>query len=136
MKKQREFSCEEDRIAADAVDVAYQVHNALGPGLLESAYSQLFCHWLRKRGYQVETEVSVPIEVDGLRIATGFRADVIINGILIIELKSVRAIEDVFLKQLLTYVRLSGMRLGLLINFGAASLDGQIKRVANGLPEV
>jgi GxxExxY protein len=74
--------------------------------------------------------------VDGLRIATGFRADVIINGILIIELKSVRAIEDVFLKQLLTYVRLSGMRLGLLINFGAASLDGQIKRVANGLPEV
>jgi GxxExxY protein len=133
--KKREFSIPENRIAADVVDIAYRIHSEVGPGLLESAYLQVFCFLLRKMGYKVDTEVSVPVEFEGLRIATGFRADIIVNDIVIIELKSVKAIEDVFLKQLLTYVRLSGKRLGILINFGAVSLDGQIRRVAVGLPE-
>lgn len=131
----REFSVEEDRIAAAIVEIAYRIHSKLGPGLLETAYQQVFCHLLREKGLEIETEVSVPVEFEGLRIATGFRADIIVNGLVIVELKSVRAIEDVFLKQLLTYVRLANKRLGLLINFGAASMKGQIKRVANGLPE-
>ncbi|MCA8937990.1 MAG: GxxExxY protein [Planctomycetes bacterium] len=133
--EERVFHCEEDRIAADVVEVAYRVHNELGPGLLESAYSQVLCYLLRQKGYDVETEVSVPIQFDGLRIATGYRADVIVNGLVILELKAVKDIEDLFLRQLLTYVRLAGKRLGLLVNFGAASMNKQIRRVANGLPE-
>lgn len=132
----REFHCEEDRIAADVVNIAYRIHSELGPGLLESAYLNVFCYLLRQQGYDVKTEVSMPIEFEGLRIATGFRADMVINDLVIIELKSVRGTEDVFLKQLLTYVRLSGKRLGLLINFGATSMKDQIKRVANGLSEL
>lgn len=131
----REPRTPEDRIAADAVEIAYEIHTDIGGALLESAYQTIFCHKLRQRGYKVETEVSVPIEYDGLKIATGFRADVVVDGLVIIELKSVRAIEPVFLKQLLTYIRLAKKRLGLLINFGAASMNGQIRRVVNGLPE-
>jgi GxxExxY protein len=131
----RTHHCEEDRIAADVVSIAYRIHTELGTGLLESAYCHVSCHLLRKMGHRVETEKSIPIEFDGLRIATAFRADVVINNLVIVELKAVKGIEDLFLRQLLTYVRLSGMRLGMLVNFGAASMDGQIKRVANGLPE-
>lgn len=131
----REFHCEEDRIAADVVKIAYRIHSEIGPGLLESAYMKVFCYLLRQQGYDVKTEVSKSIEFEGLRIATGFRADMVVNNLVIIELKSVRGTEDVFLKQLLTYVRLSGKRLGLLINFGAKSMKDQIKRVANQLPE-
>lgn len=98
----RNFKVLENRIAADAVAVAYRIHSEIGPGLLESAYAQLFCYLLRQMGHKVETEVPVPIEFEGLRIATGFRADVIIDDVVIVELKSVRATEDVFLKQLLT----------------------------------
>ena len=133
--KTREFQCEEDRIAADAVEAAYRIHTELGPGLLESAYAQVFCYALLKKGYKVQTEVSVPIEYDGLKIGTAFRADVVVNDLVIIELKAVKEIENLFLRQLLTYVRLAGKRLGLLINFGAESMNQQIKRVANGLPE-
>jgi GxxExxY protein len=133
--EKRKFREPENRISADVLDIAYRIHSGMGPGLLESAYLKVFAHMLRKLGYRVETEVSVPIEFEGLKIATGFRADMIIDDLVIIELKSVKAIEDVFLKQLLTYVRLSGKRLGILINFGAASLKGQVKRVAVGLPE-
>lgn len=133
--KKREFRLPENQISADVLEVAYRIHTEVGPGLLEGAYLQSFCYLLRKKGRKVETEVSVPIEFDGLKVATGFRADVVVDDLVIVELKSVKAIEDVFLKQLLTYVRLCAKRLGILINFGAESLDGQIRRVAVGLPE-
>lgn len=133
--ERREFRVPENRISADVLEIAYRIHSEIGPGLLESAYLKALCFLLTKKGYKVETEVSVPVAFEGLRIATGFRADLIIDDLVIVELKSVKAIEDVFLKQLLTYVHLSGKRLGLLINFGAASLKNQIKRVAAGLPE-
>jgi len=133
--KKRQSNTPEDRIAADAVAIAYQIHTALGGALLEGAYQVIFCHMLRKRGYKVETEVSVPIEFDGLKIGAGFRADIVVDDLVIIELKSVAAIQPVFLKQLLTYLRLAKKRLGLLINFGAASMKDQIKRVVNGLPD-
>ena len=132
---ERQFKCPEDRIAADVVETAYRIHSELGPGLLESAYQRVLVYLLQKRGYSVETEVSVPVVFDGLRIATGFRADLIVDGLVIIELKSVKQIERVHLKQLLTYVRLANKRLGLLINFGAAELKDQIRRVVCGLPE-
>lgn len=131
----RQFHCEEDRIAADVVNIAYRVHTDLGPGLLESAYSQVFCHLLRKAGYKVETEKSVPIKYDGLLIGTAFKADVVINDLVIVELKAVQALEPVFFRQLLMYIRLAEKRLGLLVNFGAESMENQVKRVANGLPE-
>ena len=135
MNSKREHELPEDRIAADVVQIAYDIHTKAGSGLLESAYQTIYCFLLRKKGHKVETEVSVPIEFDGLRIATGFRADIVIDELVIVELKSVKAIEPVFLKQLLTYIRLADKRLGLLINFGAACMDGQIRRVVNGLPE-
>ena len=131
----KQFHCEEDRIAADVVKIAYRVHTDLGPGLLESACSQVFCHLLRKAGYKVETEKAVPISYDGLLIGTAFKADVVINELVIVELKAVQALEPVFFRQLLTYIRLADKRLGLLVNFGAESMQEQIKRVANGLPE-
>jgi len=120
-----------ERIAKDVVDAAFQLHKALGPGLLESVYCVLLEHKLRERGYRVEREKDVPIEFEGKRFEVGFRADLIINGCFIVELKSVEKLAPVHGKQLLTYLKLCNMRLGLLINFGEELLKTGIKRVAN-----
>lgn len=120
-----------DAIAKDVVDVAYKLHVSLGPGLLESVYSLLMEWKLRERGYRVEREKPIPIEFEGYRFDFGFRADLIVNNCLIIELKSVEKTLPVHAKQLLTYLRVSQIRLGLLINFGAALLKDGIQRIAN-----
>jgi GxxExxY protein len=125
----------ENEIAAVVVDTAYHIHVKLGPGLLESVYREVLAHELRKRGLHVETEVGVPVEWDGIRLDIGFRADVIVEHKVVLELKSVEAVAPVHKKQLLTYLRLSGCRLGLLINFGAALLKEGVSRVVNGLSE-
>jgi GxxExxY protein len=130
----REFKEPENRISADVSEVAYRIHRDLGPGLLESAYQQVFCYLLRQRGYTVKTEVSVPIQYDGLLISTAFRIDVLIDDLVVIELKSLPELQNLHFKQLLTYVRLSGKRLGMLVNFGAETMENQVRRVANGLP--
>ena len=124
---------EEDILAKQVLDEAFRLHTELGPGLLESVYEQVLAARLRKAGLQVETQKTIPIVVDDLTIPDAFRADLVVGGKLIVELKSVEEMKPVFAKQLLTYLRLSGLKLGLLLNFGAPSLKNGIERVANNL---
>ena len=120
-----------EQIAKDVVDASMKLHMALGPGLLESVYTVILQKKLQERGYQVEREVPIPVEFEGLQFELGFRADLIINGCFIVELKSVENLAPVHAKQLLTYLKLINFRLGLLINFGEAMLKDGIKRIAN-----
>ena len=124
---------DEDVLAKYVLDESFRLHTELGPGLLESVYEQVLAARLRKAGLQVETQKSIPIIVDDLTIPEAFRADLVVGGKLIVELKSVEEMKPVFAKQLLTYLRLSGLKLGLLLNFGAPSLKNGIERVANNL---
>ena len=123
----------EDVLAKRVLDEAFRLHTELGPGLLESVYEQVLAARLGKAGLQVETQKTIPIVVDDLTIPDAFRADLVVGGKLIVELKSVEEMKPVFAQQLLTYLRLSGLKLGLLLNFGAPSLKNGIERVANNL---
>ena len=120
-----------EQIAKDVVDASMKPHMALGPGLLESVYAVILQKKLQERGYQVEREVPIPVDFEGLEFEIGFRADLIINSCFIVELKSVEKLAPVHAKQLLTYLKLTDFRLGLLINFGEALLKDGIKRLAN-----
>ena len=124
---------EEDVLAKRVLDEAFRLHTELGPGLLESVYEQVLAVRLGKAGLQVETQKTIPIVVDDVTIPDAFRADLVVGGKLIVELKSVEEMKPVFAQQLLTYLRLSGLKLGLLLNFGAPSLKNGIERVANNL---
>ena len=125
----------ENEISKSVVDAAYKIHVALGPGLLESVYEQVIAYELRKRGHEVETQVPIDIRYEGHRIDDAFRADLIVDNRIIIELKSVEKINLVHKKQLTTYIKLTDKRLGLLINFGEARIKDGITRIVNGLPE-
>ena len=125
----------ENEITAIIVDVAIDIHRRLGSGLLESAYLAILAHELTKRGLHVEKEVPIPVEWDGLKIEIGFRADLIVERLVVVELKSVEAIAPVHKKQLLTYLRLTKLRVGLLLNFGAVLMKDGIYRVVNGMDE-
>ncbi|NLC80667.1 MAG: GxxExxY protein [Lentisphaerae bacterium] len=125
----------ENKTAKEIVDAALAVHRALGPGLLESVYETALFHELRKRGLAVQRQEPVTFVYDGHRYDEGFRIDLLVADCVVVELKSVEQIHPVHKKQLLTYLRLSGKRLGLLINFNAALLKDGIKRIVNGLPE-
>jgi GxxExxY protein len=125
----------ENELARIVVDVAYKIHTRLGPGLLESVYQAIMLHELRKRGLYAEYEVGVPVEWDDVHLDIGFRADIIVERKLIVELKSVEQVAPVHKKQLLTYLRLTGCRLGLLINFNTALIKDGIARVVNNLPD-
>ena len=125
----------ENEVAKIVVDVAFQIHKRLGPGLLESVYEAVMLHELRKRGLHVENQVPIPVEWDGIRLEVGFRADLIVERCLIVELKSVEQINPVHKKQLLTYLRLANCRLGLLINFNTELIKNGISRIVNGLPD-
>lgn len=125
----------ENEISKVVVDAAYTIHVTLGPGLLESVYETVLCHELRKRGLKVERQVAVPVVYDGLQFEEGFRADIVVENKVVLELKSVEAVHPVHKKQALTYIRLMDIRLGLLLNFGAALMKDGIWRIANGLEE-
>ena len=120
-------------LAKLTVDAAFAVHTGLGPGLLESVYEVALEHELKKRGLSVARQQAIPIKYDGLEFVEGFRADLIIDDALIVELKSVERVAPVHKKQLLTYLRLADKRLGLLINFGDSLIKDGISRVVNGL---
>ena len=124
---------EENEVATIIVDAAYHVHKELGPGLLESVYEVVLAHVLKKNGVKVERQVPVAIVFDGIKFNEGFRADLIVEDKVIIELKSVETIKSVHKKQLLTYLRLTDKRLGLLINFGSELIKNGISRVVNRL---
>ena len=124
-----------NEISQIIVDAAVQIHRRLGPGLLESVSHTVLAHELIRRGLRVEKEVPVPVVWDNLRFEVGFRADLIVEDLVLIELKSVETIAPVHKKQVLTYLRLTDKRLGLLLNFGAELLKDGIHRVVNGLEE-
>jgi iron complex transport system substrate-binding protein len=115
------------------VNAAFHVHSSLGPGLLESVYEIALAHELRKQGLKVERQKPIPIEYDGIRFEEGFRADLVVEDCIVLELKSVEELSRVHSKQLLTYIRLLDYRLGLLINFGAPIIKDGIRRVVNRL---
>ncbi len=111
---------------------AFHVHSSLGPGLLESVYEAVLAYELRKRGLRVERQKAIQIRYDDLDFDEGFRADLVVEDTVIVELKSLEKLAAVHPKQLLTYLRLSGKRVGLLLNFGETSLKHGIERIING----
>jgi GxxExxY protein len=122
----------ENEIAKQILDAAFVVHTKLGPGVFESVYEVVLAHELRKTGLVVDRQKPMSIVYDGIRFEEAFRSDLVVNGNVVVELKSINALVSVHAKQLLTQLRLSGLKLGLLINFGEAHLKNGIKRVING----
>jgi len=123
----------ENEIAKIIVHAAYHIHRRVGPGLLESVYEVILAHTLSNSGLKIKRQVPVPIVFDSIKFDEGFRADLVVEEKVIVELKSVEKIAPVHKKQLLTYLRLADKRLGLLLNFGASLMKDGISRVANNL---
>lgn len=122
----------ENEIGTIIVDTALQLHRSLGPGLLETVYEVVLAKRLQKAGLQIQRQVSVPICIDGESFDEGFRADLIVEGLVIIELKSVEKLHPAHKKQLLSYLRLTDLKLGYLLNFGEELMKHGIHRVING----
>ena len=123
----------ENEIARVVVDAAFQIHTRLGPGLLESVYEAAMTYELEKRGLEVIRQQPIPVVYESIHLQEGFRADLIVGGRVLVELKSIEAVALVHKKQVLTYLRLSGRRLGLLINFNVGLIKDGISRIVNSL---
>lgn len=124
------IAAETERIASIVLDAAFKVHRALGPGLLESVYELCLCHELAKQNVPFERQLALPVLYEGLSIDAGFRLDLLVADFVVVELKAVEKLTPLFEAQLLTYLKLSGKRLGLLINFNTPLLKDGIKRLA------
>jgi GxxExxY protein len=122
------LSGREDEIASAIVEAAYTVHKHLGPGLLEKIYEACFCHELSKRGYHVERQLDLPISYDGIVFDEGLRLDVLVENLVVCELKAVDEMNPVWQAQLLSYLKLTGKRLGFLINFNVPLIKDGIRR--------
>lgn len=122
-------SDKKERLAQAIVASAYAVHRTLGPGLLEHVYEVCFCHELEKRGLSCQRQVFVPIVYDGITFEKGLRLDVLVEDLIVCELKSVETMHPVFLAQILTQLKLTGKQLGFLINFNVPIIKNGIKRV-------
>jgi GxxExxY protein len=125
----------ENEIGTIVIESAIAVHRALGPGLLEIVYEVVLARELQDRGLQVERQVAVPIEYKGIRFAEGFRADIIVDGRVILELKSIERVTAAHKKQVQTYLRLTGCKLGYLLNFGEGLMKSGITRCVNGIDD-
>jgi GxxExxY protein len=123
----------ENDISWDIRGAAFKVHTTLGPGLLESVYETALSHELRQMGYDVKNQQGIPLIYSDIKMDIGFRLDIIVNDLVIVEVKSVEKLADVHHKQLLTYLKLSNKKLGLLINFNESSLKDSIIRIVNNL---
>jgi iron complex transport system substrate-binding protein len=123
-----------DEITGAIIDAAMKIHIELGPGLLESVYEVVLARALERRGFKVERQKPIRFEYDGMVFDDGFRVDLLIEGRVVVELKSVEKLAPVHSKQLLTYLRLMHLPVGLLINFGAATLKEGLQRIVNNLP--
>ena len=121
-----------DEVTGEVIDTAYRLHTGLGPGLLETAYEPLMAILLARRGLKVERQHSVAIEFEAIRLDRAFVIDLLVEDRIVVELKSVEAFARVHFKQVLTYLRLMKLPVGLLINFGAPTLKEGIKRIVNG----
>jgi len=130
--KERINTLNENEIGAIVVDCAVQIHMELGPGLLETVYEVVLAHQLQEKGLKVERQVPVPIVYQGIHFDEGFRADIIVDNKVILELKSVESVSKSHKKQVLTYLKLADMKLGFLLNFGAARMKEGISRIING----
>ena len=119
----------EDQIARTIVNSAFTVHKTLGPGLLESIYEVCFCHELTKQGLSIRRQVLLPIVYDGIKFDEGLRLDVLVEELIICELKAVEELKPVFMAQLISYLKLAGKRIGFLINFNVPLIKSGIKRV-------
>lgn len=123
---------DENQIGKIIVDCSVKLHMELGPGLLESVYEVLLAHELETRGLKIKRQVSIPIIFNGIKFDEGFWADIIVEDKVIIELKSVESVSKAHKKQVLTYLKLTGYKLGYLLNFGEALMRDGISRVING----
>jgi len=123
----------EDEVSAVVVDVAFHMHRELGPGMLESAYESVLCYELSRRGLKISQQVPVPLIWNGMLVKECFRADVVVEDLVLVELKSVPQLAAVHKKQTITYLKLMNLKLGLLINFGAPVFSEVICRLVNGL---
>ena len=123
----------ENEIAKEVVNAAYKIHTTLGPGLLESVYEATLAYELSKKRFDVVRQQPIPVVYESVHMDMGFRADLIVGGLIIVELKSVELVAPVHRKQLLTYLRLADKRLGLLINFGTELIKDGITRIVNRL---
>lgn len=123
----------ENRITGAIVDAAYRIHNELGTGMLESAYEAVLGYELTRKGLEVRLQVPVPVLWDGMLVKECFRADMVIDGVVLVELKSVEHLVPVHKKQVITYLKLMDLKVGLLINFGARSFGECVQRLVNGL---
>ena len=126
---------ETNEITAQIINAAMKVHSALGPGLLESAYEVCLAHELRKREFEVQTQVVLPVEYDGVKLDAGYRIDLLVEKTVVVELKAVEKMNPVFEAQLLSYLKLSKNRVGLLINFNVPRLKDGIQRIVNNYEE-
>jgi GxxExxY protein len=124
-----EPSAEHNRLSGAVVDAAFRVHSILGPGLLESVYESCLIHELRKRELQVESQVAIPVVYDGVRLEAGLRLDLWVERQVIVELKAVDSLLPVHKAQLLTYLKLTGCQLGLIINFNTPLIKNGIQRI-------
>lgn len=122
-------------ISGQVLDAAMHIHRELGPGLLESVYEAVLAHELRHRGLQVNTQVPIPVVWDSVQLEVGFRADLIVENCVVVELKSIETVTPVHKKILLTYLRLTDRRVGLLINFGVELLKDGVTRIVNRFEE-
>ena len=125
----------ENEIAAIVVDSCLKIHKLLGPGLFESVYEEVLCYELEKRNLKVERQKGMPVHYEDIIIEMGFKADIIVEDKVILELKSVESLNKVHHKQLITYLRLSDKKLGLLINFNVELIKNGINRIVNELEE-
>jgi GxxExxY protein len=132
-KRRERRGMRENEVSGMIVDAAFAIHSALGPGLLESVYEATMVHELRSRGLEVGTQRAIPVDYGGVKLGLGFRADSIVAGLVLVELKSIEEVAPIHKKQLLTYLRLAGLRLGLLINFNVCLIKEGIHRVVNNL---
>ncbi|MGA2515999.1 MAG: GxxExxY protein [Thermodesulfobacteriota bacterium] len=122
---------EMDDLTSKVISAAIEVHKALGPGLLESAYEECLCRELDLRGMNYERQKDLPVEYKGVKLNCGYRLDIVVAGKLILELKACNALEPIHEAQLLTYLKLTGLKIGLLINFNVPVLKMGIRRIAN-----
>jgi GxxExxY protein len=130
---EKKLTMTENELSRIIVDTVYKVHSSLGPGLLESVYEEILYFELSKLGLRVERQKPIPVIWDNLKMEVGFRADLIIESKVIIELKSIEMIAPVHYKQVLTYLRITGLKLGLLINFNESLIKDGISRIVNHL---
>jgi GxxExxY protein len=129
MKEFKPLDPQTERTEKEIVDAAYKVHKELGPGLLESVYEACLTHELTKRGLKVDTQIELPVHYETVRLDIGFRLDLLVENEIIVELKAVETMIPLFEAQLLTYLKLTGKRLGLLINFNVPLIKNGIKRL-------